>query len=314
MRCIFARLNRFTAAPYAALTFRAYRATIESCGAGTGVVAVGASVQGVPVGLALGECPPDAPARILSLYVAASFRRRGVGRRLIRRLERGLAAEGARRAELRYVVGSPVAPALERLFHTCGWFETGDHLHIFTAGARILSAPGLAGARLPPSCAVAPWATVSDDERRTLEGSLRPDGWIPPNLAPSRWEKDLEPVNSLVLRRDGCVIGWVLTRRVDSSTIRYANLWVRPSMNRVEGTFLSLALVAEAVRRQKSALGRSSTGRFEVAPGNVRFLRFIDRHLGPYLSSRAVRRCLIKDLQPAHARLGLPMGADSMHA
>jgi hypothetical protein len=68
-------------------------------------------------------------------------------------------------------------------------------------------------------------------------------------------------------------------------------------LNRAGRTFCTLALIAEAVRRQVRAYGPRTRGFFEVQPANSDFLRFIDRHLGNYLVSKTELKKLTKKLR-----------------
>jgi GNAT superfamily N-acetyltransferase len=298
-------INPFTAARFASLTFRGYRAAMESCGTGSGLCAVGASVDDTPVGLALGRALSATHARVLSLYVVPAFRNRGIGTSLLGQLEAQLSKQGCEGAELSYALGTYGTSRLERVLQKCGWPAAGDRLHAFCLDGQILSAPWFGTTVLPSPYGIAPWSTITEDERQRLLRSQETERWIPENLIPFRYEADLEPLNSLLLRHGDSVIGWALTQRFDESTLSYANLYVRPSLNRAGRTFASLALLAESVRRQTSALGVASRGTFEVVPENTPFLRFIDRHFGPYLLSRGLLQRLTRALPGRHSASGL---------
>jgi GNAT superfamily N-acetyltransferase len=285
-----AAINPFTAARFSALTFSSYRDALESRDAAIGLTGVGATSSGDPVGLALARRRDQAPAELVSLYVVPDFRRRGLGARLLQQLQWELAAAGSDRLEARYAADAPGTAAFDGVLRRCQWPAGRDLLHVFTLDGQIMSAPWFGTAVLTPSYAIAPWATVTPEEREGL-GRPSPDTeWIPAELRPTRYDSNLDAVTSLVLRLDGVVVGWSLTQLLDPVTVHYANLFVRPSCNRVGRTFAALALLAEAVRRQEAARGAASRGRFEVAGTNTGFLRFIDRHFGPYLLSRATLR------------------------
>jgi ribosomal protein S18 acetylase RimI-like enzyme len=289
-------LSPLTAPRYAALTFSAYRPSMEWLDGRTGLVGVGASDSGAPAGLALGREVAPRSARILSLYVLPDFRGRGIGTSLLAALESHLAGRGNDRMELVYAIDAPGSPAFEGVLHRCGWPGEGDRLQVFTVDGRIMSAPWFDDAVLPSPYAISDWVSLTDEEREALARSQEKERWIPDLLLPFDHEKHLEPLNSLVLRHRGRVAGWLLTHPLDTETIHYANLYVRPSVNRVGRTFASLALLAEAVRRQERAMGVASCGRFEVLPTNAPLLRFIERHLAPYLCSRSTVQRLVKRL------------------
>jgi len=69
---------------------------------------------------------------------------------------------------------------------------------------------------------------------------------------------------------------------------------VKPLSNRIGRTFGTVALFAEAARRQARLYGPASRAIFEVLPDNRAFLKFIDRHVGGYLLSQKEFVKLIK--------------------
>ena len=287
-------LNPFTAPRFAHLTW----SDAESGSGAEGPVApwpaLGAMLSDEPVGLAVGRVGADGVGRLVSLYVRPHDRRRGIGTQLLTGLEALFAARGCAVLDVRYALGVDGTPAFERTLQRCGWPVQGERLHIFTLDGQIMGAPWFQAAVLPASYVIAPWSTVTSDDRRALAASQARDRWIPDPLLPDRSEIDLHAATSLVLRCDGDVIGWPLTSPFNATTVRYRNLYVRASCNRVGSTFAALALLAEAVRRQVDVLGVRSVGRFEVSWQNRAFLRFLDRHCGTHLLSKTVMQRVVK--------------------
>lgn len=287
-------LNVFNAASFAPFTLPEYRNEIAPCRIESQFVALGALWADQPVGLAVGHVQADGSARLLSLYVQPEYRRRGIGASLLRGLEASMSNRGCARGEIRYQLSTSGTIALERTLARCAWPSTGDRLHCFMLDGQIASATWFRNAVLPADYAMAPWLTVTDDERRALAEAQVSERWIPAPLAPLQFEMQLDAETSLVLRRHGSIVGWALTREIDEQTLHYRNLYVRPSCNRVGQTFAALALLAEAVRRQAAARGVRSRGVFEVSPDNRGFLRFITRHLANDLLSTSVMQRIVK--------------------
>ena len=95
----------------------------------------------------------------------------------------------------------------------------------------------------------------------------------------------MEPLNSLGLRRDGAVVGWMATHRLRADLVQYTCLFVREGVARGR----SIALLAEAVRRQVRA--GVPLMAFMMDASNAAMHRFLERRLTPYVVSRAdVRR------------------------
>jgi GNAT superfamily N-acetyltransferase len=291
----FSSLNIFTAIHYTSLTHPRHRALLESFNP-SDVFAIGVSAGGEPIGLALATTRGADVATILSVYVARDFRNRGIGTELLRVLERNLADCGFNHGELSYACSEPSTPIVERFLSKCGWSSDGERMFAFIESAEILLSAWSREAVLPDSYSIAPWLSITPEERETLRQSQENERWIPENLNPFRFEKGLEPSTSLILRRGENVVGWLLTHRLDSSTLEYANLFVRPSLNRVGNTFASLALLSEGVRRTVESMGKETRGQFCVAATNKAFLRFIERHMSPHLLSKVEIKRLVKPL------------------
>lgn len=166
----------------------------------------------------------------------------------------------------------------------------------FIESAEILLSAWSREAVLPASYVIAPWVSLTPEERRTLQQSQENERWIPENLIPFHFEKNLEPRTSLVLRREERVVGWLLTHHLDSTTLEYSNLFVRPSVNRVGNTFASLALLTEGIRRTVACMGKETRGQFYVAATNKPFLRFIERHMRLHLLSKVEMKRVFKPL------------------
>jgi hypothetical protein len=228
--------------------------------------------------------------------VQREFRRRGIGAALLRDLEQALTAAACKTVEARYDLGTETTAAFERTLQRCGWPAIGGQRHAFVLDGAVMSAPWFRNAVLPADYAIAPWHLVASDELTTLIESQAADPWIPAHLQPRCFDAPVDVITSLVLRRAGAIIGWTLTSAIDEQTVHYANVYVRSSCNRVGNTFASLALIAEAVRRQAAARGVRSRGLFEVSADNRAFLRFIARHLVPDLLSSRVTLRLVKSL------------------
>jgi GNAT superfamily N-acetyltransferase len=292
--CTFSVITPFTAAPFARLTFAKYARELTKLDPGSTLLAIGAEVSARAAGLAVGRLVPPDRAVVLSLFVVPDFRRTGIGSTLLRTFERTCAERGHTHLDLSYALSSTGSAAFEGCVRKCGWALDGTRFHVFTVDGKVMEASWFDQAAVHPPYTIEPWSTVSDADRDELRHSQAADGWIPDYLVPFRFEDGVETLNSLVLRYDGAVRGWLLTSRAGPHTIRYENVFVHPSLNRTRRTFAALALVAEAVRRQAAALGVESHGRFEVLEENAPLLRFIDHHMREFVLKRVRMQRLTK--------------------
>ena len=234
-----------------------------------------ADTNGRFAGLASVESLPGAyVARMTAVVVDPSLRRNGIGTALLRAGERMVAAAGAKQIEAWYDAQTSEVETLNGLFRKAGWQAPLPGMLIVQATRRILEAPwACVSAR--PGDEVLPWAAVSPEEL----GALKGETWFPEALGPFPIEP-YEPINSLALRRDGRLIGWMLTHRIGPKTVRYSRLFVHPD-HRIHARGISL--IVEAVRRQDRA--GLPFGTFGVRSDNLAMRRFVERRMAPWLES-----------------------------
>ena len=282
---------------YESLTFPSIRKQSANRSITEPLVTMAASSGERFVGLGLAEVFPRGDrARILSLYVQPEHRRRGVGTALLAHLERALTQENCARVTLFYRSHWSSVPAIERLLEKRGWTPPRAHLLIGkTTTERIAEAPWLYESRLSHGLSVVPWTELSAEAAAAIRRRQEEEegGWYPRMLNPFQVEDRIEGLNSLALRRDGEVVGWMITHRTAPDTIQYTSLFLDPEL---QGQGCGLPLLAEAVRRQVEAAEEIPNGIFQVAVGNRAMTAFLNRHLRTYLNA-------IKELRRSHKRL-----------
>ncbi len=125
--------------------------------------------------------------------------------------------------------------------------------------------------RVPRAFEVTPWAALPTDTCEEILGRARTQPGYP--------DQPPEPNTSQALLRDGRVVGWNLNFRPRPTHLVYEALEVEASF---ASTGVALALLAEAVRRQLSALPEVRTIEFENHVANRSMLRILDRYWIPY--------------------------------
>lgn len=294
----FTRLRPPVATAWAVLTFPPYRELLADA-ATEGLEMVGASDHDQPVGLAVARFDPDEPrvAEVMSLAVAAAHRGRGLGGELLARLEAALAARGARRLTAVYATPTASSAVLEHLLQRQGWARPEPRMALcLSTTERIRQAPWVWSCMPPDGFELVGWDLVGAGERAVLAGSLAGLG-VPEVLDPFA-EPDLEePTVSVVLRRAGRIVAWMITHRTPPDTIRYSRLFV-PSELRRRG--LGLPLVAAALRRHLSGPldHEAPYGRWTLRLDNPLMVNQLRRRLQPYLVSVTVTKGTYKLLPP----------------
>jgi len=261
------------------------------------LVAVAATSRGRLDGAILAEeRPGGAGAEVISLFVAPDCRRRGIGANLMASLDQDLARRGCKMLDLSYRSDWRGLEAIERLLKKSGWSAPQvPRLVCRTSTEKIAGAPWLRKYRLPDAYAVFPWVELTSEEKSDIKGRQEEEQWYPPVLTPFQEEERLEPANSLGLRYQGRIVGWMITHRTAPDTIQYTSLFVEKGLQRMGR---AISLLAGSIIRQ---IERDVPyGIFMIDAENESMLRFARRRLGPYLISMAESRYSQKDLGLGH--------------
>ncbi|MBD2078603.1 GNAT family N-acetyltransferase [Leptolyngbya sp. FACHB-17] len=238
----FESLNLFSAPPFRTMTFPKFQAMLQSVGLGRQMIAIGASENNQPVGLILAEIQAQS-AKILSLFVKAEYRNQGIATRLIDRIEQALISLGCQETYLVYAAGKQTAKALERVLEKCGWADPEPRMLICRCTPQAMQqASWVQRAVLPRSFEIFPWTELTLADRAALLNA----NWYPSSLSPFEYEASMEPLNSLGLRYQGEVVGWMITQRLCSDTLCYSCSYIRPDLQQ-RGRIIPL--YAEAINR-----------------------------------------------------------------
>jgi GNAT superfamily N-acetyltransferase len=276
-------LNDSTAVKYEKLTFPTFRYVLRSIDSQKSVMALAASYLEQPVGLALAEIREDNSfAEVLSIFVEPPQRCAGIGTALLTRLEEELSQRGCTKAKLSYITGKSTTPALERLLQKCNWTCPQPRMLICKGQAEvIIQAPWMKRySRLPSSYSIFPWLEITQEERQAIQQQQETQPWIPEDLIPFQYEKDLEPITSLGLRYQGQVVGWMINHRLSPDTIRYTCSFVRKDLQKM-GRIISL--YAEAAKLQVQA--KISNVIWTVPVAHESMANFVKHRWAPYLAS-----------------------------
>lgn len=286
-------LEKSTAGKYEKFTFPSFRNLLRNIDYDRSVIAIAASYQEQPVGLALAQIRFDSKsAEVLSIFVDATHRNTGLGKALLNRLEQELRTRGCTTTEIVYMTGQSTTPALERLLQKCHWQPPHPRMLVCKGDDQVLEAPWVKKySHLPSSYNIFPWQEITEQERQAIKQQQEIQPWIPEDLIPFQYENNFEPLNSLGLRYQGQVVGWVINHRFSSDTIRYTCSFVRKDLQKM-GRIISL--YAEAGKRQCKANIFKCI--WTVPRQHESMVNFVQRYWLPYLNSFEETRGTCKSL------------------
>lgn len=273
------------------MTYPAFRALLAARAPGR--TAIGVRQAGQPAGLVLATAPDaGGEAEVVSLFVAAECRGRGLASGLLAALEAAL-PPGTRRLTGTFVAGRPTTPALEAALVRQGWSAPRPSMLLLGADLRALAdAPWARRGELDDDLTLTPWHTVDAAARAALHAEQATDPWVPADLAPERHEAEpVDPTTSLALWRAGRLVGWALNHRLDAETLRFSAGWVRPELQR-RGRLLALYARAGDLALAAGLRRASWSVPFHHAPK----VAFVRRWMAPYADRVEETRGVAKDL------------------
>lgn len=291
MNLATAVLARPLAPEFQGMTFPAYRHLLALAPAPTLLhepiarrvqpLAMGGFVDGAVVALALAGLPLEGndDAELLSLFVAPSARRQGIGRTLLAALEDEVARRGFVSVGAVFAASAPGSVAFERVLAARGWTAPQPRtlLMRFTV-EQAQQFPWLNRYPVREGCEIFPWRELTADERDQLVDSQRQRGWIAEDLVPWRWDgQGFEPVTSVGMRSPEGVVGWVINHAINGSTLRFTCSYIRKDYGR-RGRILPL--YSESINRIKET--RFTSCSFVAPLHHATMAAFVHRWMAPW--------------------------------
>jgi GNAT superfamily N-acetyltransferase len=253
-----------------------------------------------PTGLLLG-CLPNGPspheieipneAELLSIYVAPAFRCHGVAAELLQDLEDWMRAAYVPQLTATYMTNGETV-FLERLLASRQWLTPEMRMRVYRGTLdEFMSTPWYMKYH-PKHFDFIPWFDIDSKQIADLERSPESRTWIPSDLTP--WTYDLataDRATSLGIYFKGAIVGWVITHRLGSDTLRVTCGFIRPDLGR-----LGRVLPALSVTLQQAGDTGIRRVMFAVAIHHPEMMRFADRWIKPWLSQCAETRHSMKNL------------------
>lgn len=258
----------------------------------------GAVRSGTPIGVACAVWARDADvAELVTCYVRPRMRRQGAATALLARLQRSVEVRGHRRIWCRYLDDPASSAPLEALLRRAGW-DPPAHLitHVRAEVGDLARAPWLRFTELPAGLECEPWNTVTARELARLLDEQRSDPWIPTELAPWRAGIDapgFDAEQSVVLRDEGGVRGWLLAVRTAPTTAHVGSAWIHPALQRRPPVPPLVPMCARAVAVGAERGYRTVT--WSIHRSQPRMAAFNRRHLRPYISGLTHERVSGRD-------------------
>ena len=272
------------AATFDHLTFPSYRGWLRVAGHANAIILAVDGAFGEPAALCIARRYTNAPeeSTLLSLAVAESYRRQGVGRAVLHATIAELARRGSRRCEVTYTVDPADPGPFDHLLARYGFAAPEVRMLLCRNQGRVIDPPWSGRSPLPSGWRVQPWSQVAADQREALRTWIAGHDAIAQALSPFRSPEPLhEDVTQALVDETGRVAGWLLAHCLDERTLRYSSIYLRDDL---QGGGFAVALLSAAIACHVAQVARWPDCSFGVRQDNPMMLRFARRHLAPLLT------------------------------
>jgi GNAT superfamily N-acetyltransferase len=280
------------------MTFPIYRYLLALVGTGQPgadghrPMAAVATIGGRPVGLALAQRAPAIPptAEVLSLFVVKDLRGQGIATRLLASLEDVVSRIGVTEIAGTYMTGKPAVAAVERVLAKRGFDPpVSRRLIIKFTPEQSRQCRWFRRARMPEGASIFKWSELTRDDLARLKRSQAERRWIHPKLEPWNWDRNFDPVSSVGMRKDGEIVGWVISHRMSPGVLTFTTAFMRTDLARRGASFPLYVATLE------SLMGSGVTCVLMTDPTDFpQMAQFILRHCSPLAPYTGETRGVIK--------------------
>lgn len=252
----------------------------ESIEISKNLIAVGAMHAGSPIGICLARCTTTRvpEVTVLHLFVLPEHRNHHVGRQLLANMQSLAQQQGGQYFFLVYPESEPTTPALKKILEINQWKSRPYMIRCLFNGFTFDMPWVHEEYHYPPDFEEFAWTTLTAEERKDLL-HRQTQKVFSPTVSPFHNETKIEPLNSLGLRYQGRVVGWMLTHRIAPDTICYKALYVERGLEQYQ---LAPKLIFNSIRRHMQA--RTQWAILEIPLLYIKgtWKRFVLQRIVPY--------------------------------
>jgi GNAT superfamily N-acetyltransferase len=246
------------------------------------IICRGLSIGEQPAGLALGYSDCEDSLTLLSLYIAPAFRQQGHAHWLLARWLDYVHNLGHSNVNVTYMTKQNSSAAVAALLTRADFDEPQlRNLIIQCSLQSAATIPWLQARRMPDNYQIVEWIDVNDEQKAELQLSDNEEHWIDPELVPSLYETNLEPLSSVALLVDGKIRAWCLNHLIEGK-LRFSCSFAHPKLQRLG----RITHLYHHAYRAMPSIG-VEVGMWVVSVERPRMFHFAQRYMIPNASFHA---------------------------
>lgn len=260
----FELVNLANYTKYQKFTFSWHRNVFDS-GIHDSYLGIGAFAEGMPLGLILGKPNKEYPCEmsILSVFVIADYRRKGIATALFRQFETEVKQQGYQRIAIKYIDDRESIGYIEKILAYLGWDPPQVSDYIYKCRIFDCNYDWLDSIQYMESFSDCTITELTGAEKAYLrEGS---GVWYPEGLSPFAMEEKIVPELTRFLKCRGEIIGWCGTIQASAETLAYRSIFIKKEF---QGTGMIIFLLYKVMRIHLQVMNQFPYAAFQVAVTN----------------------------------------------
>lgn len=276
---IIEEVSAFERSEFVPFTFPAYQAklmlpTVEAVGR---MIALGAKINGVASGLALGEMQPgnDNACQLYSIWVEPEARCTGIGQKLMVEFESRAQQAGAHRIEAVYRSTLSDCFKFENLLAAAGWSSPQVRMHVFEASYDAMAQSPFFSKppQLKPEFSLQPWHAVPPTDIDLLGANKE----FSVEVWPLNYGDDYHRPSSFGVRWKNELVGWIVNHPKPNGELRFTTSYLREDLQK--GGQFAAVIAASVHATPGTGFTRAS---WTVPMEFPRMVAFARRRLAPF--------------------------------
>lgn len=235
-----------------------------------------------PIGLAIASFRKNLLwAKLLSFYMLPHYDENESLKELLSALEQKLCGLNCNTISYIYSSSDPTTLQMQRIYKEAQWSPPFQHmvrLFFNTADFHPLWLEEYRKTPLMKGYKLFPWSHLKASERELLLVHQQ-EGAFPASVSPFANEELIEPLNSLGLRYNHQLAGWIITQRTDEETITYNSVFVYPELR---NSYVLLTLGSHSLELQQQTSIPKFIVEVNLQQSDHSWLAFVKKRFLPY--------------------------------
>lgn len=219
--------------------------------------------------------------QIDTFEVAEAYRCQGIGTQLFNHFQKSALEDKIGGIGFEYDADSPYAVAIEKILKKAGWSPPRLYLIRCTFDVEQFNPLWYQkhlNQALPSNMRIVSWKRITNHEKEVLRIQAS-QGRFMGYLSPLNEEQKIEPLNSLGLKEEKNLIGWMITHRKDKETIEYFSLYIEKEFH-LKG--YAMTLLAKSIQLQKKSSIKWAFFEIKLKEIDPSWRSFVKKRLIPY--------------------------------